>query len=86
MGTVSWSYSDWRSQATTALQLTRLRLHLQEVENYALESASRGRSLKLSDNLLPTLQAELERLERKIALAAVVGRFGVSSFERGSGP
>lgn len=81
--TVTWQYSDWRSQATPALQLERLKLHLQEVEGYMIESSSKARTIKLNDNLLPHLQAELQRLESKIALKSLGGRFGVSSFHRG---
>lgn len=83
MATVTWQYSDWRSQATPALQLERLKLHLQEVEGWMLESSSKGRAIKLSDALLPHLQAELQRLESKIAMRSLGARFGVSAFYRG---
>lgn len=83
---VSWQYHDWRSQATTALQITRLRLHMQEVSGFALESQSKGRGLKLSPDYLPGLQQELDKLESKNAIANRSGRFGVSSFSRGAGP
>ncbi len=81
--TVTWQYSDWRSQATPALQLERLKLHLQEVEGYMIESSSKARTIKLSDSLLPHLQSELQRLEARVALKSLGGRFGVSSFQRG---
>ena len=83
--TVTWQYSDFRSQPTPAAQLERLKLHLQEVEGFMVESSSRARTLKLNENLLPHLQAELQRLETKVALAFGIGRRGVSSFTRGSG-
>lgn len=83
MPTVTWTYSDWRSQATPAAQLERLKLHLQEVEGFMLESSSRARTLRLADNLLPTLQSELQRLEAKISMRSLGGRFGVSRFDRG---
>lgn len=83
MATVTWQYSDWRSQATPAAQLERLKLHLQEVEGFMLESGSRARTLRLADNLLPTLQSELQRLEARISLRSLGGRFGVSRFDRG---
>jgi hypothetical protein len=81
--TVTWTYADWRSQATPAAQLERLKLHLQEVEGFMVESSSKARTLKLSETLLPHLQAQLERLEAKIALSGMGNRFGVSSFHRG---
>lgn len=80
--TVTWQYSDWRSQATPAAQLERLKLHLQEVEGFMVESSSRARTLRLADNLLPHLQSELQRLEARISLRTL-GRFGVSRFDRG---
>lgn len=83
--TVTWQYADWRSQATPAAQLERLKLHLQEVEGFMVESSSKARSLKLSDTLLPHLQRELDRLESKINLSRMGNRFGVSSFLRGGG-
>lgn len=83
--TVTWQYSDWRSQATPAAQLERLKLHLQEVEGFMVESSSKARTLKLSDILLPHLQRELERLESKLTMSRMGNRFGVSSFVRGGG-
>ena len=83
MGTVTWQYSDWHMQTTPALQLERLKLHLQEVEGYMLESNSKGRGLKLSDSLLPHLTEELRRLETRVATSVGVGRFGVSKYTRG---
>lgn len=83
--TVTWQYADWRSQATPAAQLERLKLHLQEVEGFMVESSSKARTLKLSDTLLPHLQRELERLESKITMSRMGNRFGVSSFLRGGG-
>lgn len=83
--TVTWLYADFRSQATPALQLERLKLHMQEVEGFMVESASKARTLKLSEVLLPHLQAELQRLESRVAMRAMGNRFGVSSFLRGGG-
>jgi hypothetical protein len=85
MATVTWQYSDWRLQSTPARQLERLKLHLQEVEGFMVESASKARTLKLSETLLPHLQAELDKLESKISLRAMGSRFGVSRFDRGDG-
>lgn len=83
--TVTWQYSDWRSQATPAAQLERLKLHMAEVEGFMVESSSKARSLKLSDGLLPHLQSELQRLETRISMSRMGNRFGVSSFLRGGG-
>ena len=84
MGTVTWQYSDWRSQSTPAKQLERLKLHMQEVEAYLVESNSKGRTVKLSDTLLPLLQKNPERLETQVALATALGTRGVSRFVRGT--
>jgi hypothetical protein len=81
--TVTWQYSDFRSQATPAAQLERLKLHLQEVSGFMVESSSKARTLKLSDTLLPHLQRELERLETKISLSRSIGQRGVLKFSRG---
>lgn len=81
--TVTWQYSDWRSQATPAQQLERLKLHLQEVEGFMMESSSKARTLRLADNLLPILQSELQRLEARISMRTLGSRFGVSRFDRG---
>lgn len=83
--TVTWTYADWRSQATPAAQLERLKLHMAEVEGFMVESSSKARTLKLSDVLMPHLQRELERLETKITMRSMGNRFGVSSFLRGGG-
>jgi hypothetical protein len=84
--TVNWQYSDWRIQPTLALQLERLKLHLQEVSGLVLESTSKGRTLRLDAAYLPMLNAELQRLETRFSFAAAGARFGVASFRRGSGP
>jgi hypothetical protein len=81
--TVTWQYADWRSQATPAAQLERLKLHMAEVEGFMVESSSKARTLKLSDTLMPILQAELQRLEAKSTMRSMGSRFGVSSFHRG---
>jgi len=56
---------------------------MQEVEGYMVESSSKARTVKLSETLLPHLQAELVRLENKIAVRSMGNRFGVSAFHRG---
>lgn len=82
---VTWAYADWRLQTTTAKQIERLKQHMQEVSGFVLESQAKGRGLKLADNYLPSLQEQLDKLERKTAMAGRAGRFGVSSFVRGTG-
>ena len=84
MGTVNWQYSDWRMQTTPAKKLERLKLHMEEVEGFMVESASKARTLKLSETLLPMLQKNLDRLEAQIALSSGIGTRGVSRFERGT--
>lgn len=84
MGTVNWQYSDWRLQSTPAKQLERLKRHMEEVESFMVESASKARTLRLSDTLLPALQTQLNQLEAKIALQAGIGTFGVQRLDRRS--
>jgi len=83
MGTVQWKYDDWRSYETPAQQLERLKLHLQEVGQFVIESSSKARSLKLSEQLLPYLRKEQQDLESKITLSRMGAR-GVSRFVRGA--
>ena len=85
MATVTWTYSDWRSQTTIAQQLDRLKLHMQEVSGFMLESSAKARMLRLDSAYMPMLQTQLERLESKVSIAAAGSRFGVSSFLRGGG-
>ena len=83
---IAWKYADWRGQPTVADQIARMKLHLQEVEGFLLESSSKGRSLKLADGIIDHLQEQLARLERRASLSRIGGNFGVSSYQRGSGP
>ncbi|MBL8815255.1 MAG: hypothetical protein JNL58_04440 [Planctomyces sp.] len=84
---VKWSYADWRRQATDAERLDRLRLHMEEVSGFVLESMSKGRSLRIDSQYLSMLQSECERLEKAIALKTIGSRAGrTSSFVRGNGP
>jgi hypothetical protein len=85
MGTVAWIYSDWRSQSTVALQVERLKLHMQEVSGYVLESTRKSSTLRLDAQYTSMLNDELLRLERKLSFSAMPGRFGISSFVRGGG-
>tara|TARA_R110000868_G_scaffold290194_1_gene550402 strand:- start:379 stop:639 length:261 start_codon:yes stop_codon:yes gene_type:complete len=85
MATVTWLYSDWRSQSTVALQLDRLKLHMQEVSGFVLESSAKARMLRLDTAYMPMLNTELQRLEAKLSISAAGARFGVSSFLRGGG-
>lgn len=82
---VTWAYADWRSQSTAALQLQRLKLHLQEVSGFMLESQSKGRSLRIAPDYLTILQKELTRLEGQVSMRLMGRNFGVSSFLRGGG-
>lgn len=84
---VTWTYSDWRSEATPAARLARLNKHLEEVSGFVLASSSKGRSLTLQQNYLEKLEEQRLRLERQIGIRqAAANRLGVSTFERGSGP
>ena len=84
---VNWAYSDWRLQATPAEQLETLKRHMQEVSGFMLESQSKGRGLKLNQDYMAHLTAELRRLEGNASLRQLgANRFGVSAFSRGSGP
>lgn len=85
MATVTWTYADWRSQTTIAQQLDRLKLHMQEVSGFVLESSAKARMLRLDTDYMPMLDTALQRLEAKVSLSAAGSRFGVSSFIRGGG-
>lgn len=78
---MSWTYSDFEQQSTDALRLTRLRLHLAEVENaISANVASQGHS-RSSDpnfNLLQLLYARLDKLETSRAGTRSAG--GLSRF------
>lgn len=58
---------------------------MQEVSGFMLESSAKARMLRLDTAYMPMLNTELQRLERKLSLAAIPGRFGISSFVRGGG-
>lgn len=83
---ISWKYNDWRRQATTAAQIERLKLHIEEVEGFVLEFDSKASKMKLSDGYLAGLETRLKEMEIKSRLASVGNRGGVSTFIRGSGP
>lgn len=84
--TITWKYNDWRRQSTTAAQLERLKLHIEEVEGFVLEYEGKSSKLKLSDNYLAGLETRLKEMEIKSRLSSIGARGGVSSFVRGSGP
>lgn len=66
---MSWAYSDWRSQATPALRLARLNLHLQELTDaVGRELAGDGKS-KSENNiarLIELAEKEREKLQERV--------------------
>jgi hypothetical protein len=85
--TVPWQYADWRRFPTRAEQRARLVLHLEEIAALALDMQNRGRSLSLQAGYREDMERQLDRLDRKIAVArGSQGRTGVSQFQRGAGP
>lgn len=83
---VRWTYADWDSQATDALRLARLRLHIQEVMGFVLTSGLKGRSLMLQQDTIRLLNDQKQDLEKRVALQSIGSRAGrISSFVRGSG-
>lgn len=83
---IRWKYNNWRLQSTTTEQLEQLKLHIQEVEGFVLESTSKGHSLRLQEKYLDRLEQHTAELERKLMVSQLGLRLGqVSSFERGSG-
>lgn len=82
---VTWQFADWRSQGTSAAQLERLKRHMEEVSGFVLQSQAKGRGLTLDSGYMPMLQSELIRLEGRVTVSRMTGRFGVSSYVRGSG-
>ncbi len=54
-----WTYADWRRQGTPAARLERLRLHIEEVSQYAIGSKSRNGSATFpADDYLKRLEAK----------------------------
>lgn len=87
-GTFPWTYHDWREQATTALQIARLQLHIAEVTTFAGDAQNGPKRLMLHQNLLPLLRDEMKALQVRATtstsrLSSRVGR--VSRMKRGAG-
>lgn len=64
---MAWTYNDWRSQATPALQLTRLYLHLDEVSAQAgadVSSGGKSRATQSLNDYIRILEENARRLER----------------------
>jgi len=63
---MAWTYNDWLSQGSDAAQLTRLRLHIEEVSSeMSAEISSDGHSRNLGslENYLGRLMDKLAELE-----------------------
>lgn len=78
----AWTYSDWITQATDALRLSRLRLHIQEVS----DSLARVKTTEEQDrtterfdlqNYLESLHVEEKALRSTVGAAATVGSTGL---------
>lgn len=84
---VNWAYADWDSQSTDALCLARLKLHIQEVSGFMLETMSKGRSIRINQDYMRILKEFRDELQKNVALQTIGSRAGrTSSFVRGSGP
>lgn len=72
---MAWTYSDWRSQTTSAAKLSRLRLHMQEITDAihtrTVQVGADGKSL--SRETLMGLLTSLEGQEKSLAAAAATG-------------
>jgi len=87
-GLVNWTWGAWRRESTLAEQIEMLILHIEEVEKFAFESQNKGNRLTLHQNMLPGLEAQLQKLKTQQTLAnSTTGRRlgGVARFKRGSG-
>lgn len=76
---MAWTYADYESQATNTLRLTRLRLHIDEVEaaiSADVSGAEFSRSAATLERKLDRLHRRRDELERKTSRAAtgIVGR------------
>ena len=83
---VNWAYADWRSQATNALKLARLQLHLEEVSGFVLTSSSKGRSVMLQQDYLKQLKEYEADYEQRVAVSVLSRAGRTAAFVRGSGP
>lgn len=81
---MAWTYSDWRSQTTTAAQIARLKLHLQEVTDAFGPNVS-GSDMSVDRSELRQLIADLEQkladLERS-PTSRIGGGVSFGTFER----
>lgn len=68
---MAWTYSDWRSQTTTAAQIARLKLHIQELTDAFGPNVS-GSDMSVDRSALPqmiqALELKLAELERSPSL------------------
>lgn len=66
---MTWTYSDWRAQATPALRLARLNLHLQELTDAVGRELSGDGKSKSETNitrLLELAEKEREKLQARV--------------------
>lgn len=80
---MAWTYNDWPSQSTTAAQVTRLKLHMEEVSEAIQADTSAGDRSRSSGNLVTYyqgLEARLKDLEARPDASGVVS--GGISFAR----
>lgn len=65
----TWTYSDWRSQATAALRLSRLNLHLQELTDAVGREISGDGKSKSENNIarmIEILEKERDTLQTRV--------------------
>lgn len=63
---MAWTYSDWRSESTDSARLTRLRLYLQELEDFLTADSSSTHGGVNFGNIQARIKA-LEEQERELA-------------------
>lgn len=69
----NWTYNDWRGQATDALRLERLKLHVVEVsERIDAAVSSSGQSINSKELLtyLQHLEAQADKLQERVDASA----------------
>lgn len=81
---MAWTYSDWRSQSTTAAKITRLKLHIQEITDAFGPNVS-GSDMSVDRSELRQMAADLEQkldeLERSPS-SRINGGVSFGTFER----
>lgn len=62
-----WTYGDWITQTDRSTRLTRLRLHIQEVSEYAVRAEADGFESEIDRNYMKLLHDKEALLDAQVA-------------------